>query len=54
MKAFKIVLGCIFVVVIIYFLVPSSYEIRNAEPTGETIICFSDYSIKAFKMSISD
>jgi lysophospholipase L1-like esterase len=42
MKAFKIVLGCIFVVVIIYFLVPSSYEIRNAEPTGETIICFGD------------
>lgn len=38
----KISAGCVFVVLVIYFLIPSSYEIRNATPAGETIVCFGD------------
>ncbi|MDB9822315.1 GDSL-type esterase/lipase family protein [Deltaproteobacteria bacterium] len=42
MKAVKIALGCVFIVIIIWFLIPTSWEIRNADPEGESIICFGD------------
>ncbi len=32
----------IFISMIIFFFIPSSYEIKNADPTGEVIICFGD------------
>ncbi|MEN8135401.1 MAG: GDSL-type esterase/lipase family protein [Thermodesulfobacteriota bacterium] len=30
------------VAIVVYWLIPASYEIRNAVPTGETIVCFGD------------
>lgn len=30
------------VILLTFFFYPSSYEIKNADPTGETIICFGD------------
>lgn len=42
MKPKFIISGCIFAAIIIYFLIPSSYEIRNADPDSETIVCFGD------------
>ena len=42
MSSLKIVLGCLLVAVVVYWLIPSSYEIRNAVPTGKTIVCFGD------------
>ena len=30
------------IAVVVYLFVPSSYEIRNAVPSGETIVCFGD------------
>ncbi len=30
------------VAVVVYWLIPSSYEIRNAVPIGKTIVCFGD------------
>ena len=32
----------IFVSMIIFFFIPSSYEIKNVDPTGEIVICFGD------------
>jgi lysophospholipase L1-like esterase len=42
MSSLKIVSGCLLIAVVIYWLIPSSYEIRNAVPCGETIVCFGD------------
>lgn len=42
MKTIILVIIVIFVSIIIFFLIPSSYEIRNANPTGKTVICFGD------------
>jgi len=41
----KIIISVFTVTVVIlltFFFYPSSYEIKNADPTGETIICFGD------------
>ena len=42
MNAIKIAAGCLIVILVIYFFIPSSHEIRNAIPEGETIVCFGD------------
>jgi acyl-CoA thioesterase-1 len=42
MKKTGIVIGCIVVLVIVYRLWPSAHAIRNAAPTGKTIVCFGD------------
>ena len=38
----KISVICVFVILALYFSIPSSYEIRNATPQGDTIVCFGD------------
>jgi lysophospholipase L1-like esterase len=42
MSSLKIVSGCLLIAAVVYWLIPSSYEIRNAVPRGETIVCFGD------------
>lgn len=42
MKSIYIIFGCILAAIIIYFLIPSSYEIRNASLDSDTIVCFGD------------
>jgi len=42
MKTIITAAGAIFLCLVIYFFIPSSYEIKNAVPAGETIICFGD------------
>lgn len=42
MNFLKIVAGSLLVAVVVYWLIPSSPEIRNAVPTGKTIVCFGD------------
>ncbi|MFH1351177.1 MAG: hypothetical protein ABII26_09595 [Pseudomonadota bacterium] len=43
MKKIALGIGCIIIfIIIIYRLIPSSWEIRNAAPAGENIICFGD------------
>ncbi len=42
MKKTGIVIGCIVILVIVYRLWPSAHTIRNAVPTGKTIVCFGD------------
>ncbi len=42
MNYLKIFSGCLLVAVVVYWLVPSSYEIRNAVPAGKTVVCFGD------------
>jgi lysophospholipase L1-like esterase len=42
MKTVKIILAFVVVIMLINWLLPSSYEIRNANPVSEAIICFGD------------
>lgn len=42
MKTTYIILGCILIALATYILIPSSYEIRNAEPGSDIIVCFGD------------
>ena len=42
MNTIKIAAGCLIAILVIYFFIPSSHEIRNAIPMGETIVCFGD------------
>ena len=42
MKTLKIGAGCLLVAVVVYCLIPSSYEIRNTVPSGKTIVSFGD------------
>jgi lysophospholipase L1-like esterase len=42
MNLWKIVFGCLLAALLVYWFIPSSYEIRNAVPRGETIVCFGD------------
>jgi len=37
-----IVIGCIVVLLGLYWLIPSSHEIKNTASTGKTIVCFGD------------
>ncbi|MBN2062402.1 MAG: arylesterase [Deltaproteobacteria bacterium] len=37
-----IISGCVIAVIIVYLLIPSSHEIRNANPVSDTIVCFGD------------
>jgi len=42
MKIIIFVFTVIVVILVIFFFIPSSYEIKNADPTGENIVCFGD------------
>lgn len=42
MNYLKVVLGCLLVALVVYWLIPASPEIRNVVPRGETIVCFGD------------
>jgi len=42
MNKSKIIIGCVCLISLIYILNPSSYEIKNSNPSGENIICFGD------------
>lgn len=42
MKSIYIISGCVLAAIIIYLFIPSSYEIRNANPASDTIVCFGD------------
>ena len=42
MKAIYIISGCVFAAIVIFLLKPSSYEIRNANPSSDIIVCFGD------------
>ncbi len=42
MKNAGIALGCLLVIFIGYKLLSPSHDIRNAAPTGKTIVCFGD------------
>jgi acyl-CoA thioesterase I len=43
MKKASIAIGCLLLIFVGYKLLPSSsYDIRNAKPTGRTIVCFGD------------
>ena len=42
MKIIIFVFTVTVVILLIFFFYSSSYEIKNADPTGETIICFGD------------
>ena len=42
MKTIIFVFTATVVILLTFFFYPSSYEIKNADPTGETIICFGD------------
>jgi acyl-CoA thioesterase I len=42
MKTIIFIFTIIGISMILFFSIPSSYEIKNADPAGETIICFGD------------
>ena len=42
MKIIISVFTVIVVILLFFFFNPSSYKIKNADPTGETIVCFGD------------
>jgi acyl-CoA thioesterase-1 len=42
MKTIIFIFTVTVVILLTFFFDPSSYEIKNADPTGETIICFGD------------
>ena len=42
MKKIAIGIGCLVVIIIVYWLIPSGYEIRNPNPQGKNIISFGD------------
>lgn len=42
MKTVKIALAVVVIIGLIVWLKPASYEIRNASPVSDTIICFGD------------
>ena len=42
MKIIIFIFTVIVVSLVIFFFTPSSYEIKNADPTGENIVCFGD------------
>jgi len=42
MNKSKIIIVCVCLISLIYILNPSSYEIKNSNPSGENIICFGD------------
>ena len=42
MKPLYIIIVSVLAVIIVFLLIPSSYEIRNANPASDTIICFGD------------
>ena len=42
MKAIYIISGCVLAAIVIFLLIPSSYEITNANPASDIIICFGD------------
>lgn len=42
MKIIILIFTIIVIGMIIFFSIPSSYEIKNADPKGDTIVCFGD------------
>jgi len=42
MKIIISVFTVIVVILLFFFFNPSSYKIKNADPTGKTIVCFGD------------
>ena len=42
MKIIILIFTIIVISGIIFFSIPSSYEIKNADPIGDTIVCFGD------------
>lgn len=42
MKAIRILAACLLAAAAVYYLIPSSHQIRNAVPSGDTIVCFGD------------
>lgn len=42
LKTVKIAVAFVVIIILIKWLIPSSYEIRNANPGRDTIICFGD------------
>ncbi|MFO7990377.1 MAG: GDSL-type esterase/lipase family protein [Thermodesulfobacteriota bacterium] len=42
MKIIILIFTIIVISMIIFFSIPSSYEIKNADPIGDTIVCFGD------------